>query len=103
MKTRSPYPRLSNLMEGYLHQDFDFSYDSDDDAIRDFAITQSKADVRQAVDELDRLLAEPPTGLLERFKNDVSRWDFIIGETDDEARGWLLKTRGLLVEGFRGA
>ena len=97
MKTRPPFPRLSDLMGGYLHQNFDLSYDSDDDAVRDYAVTHSDADVRQAVEELERLLAGPPTGLLERFKNDVSRWDFIIGETDDEARAWLLKTRSILV------
>ena len=90
-------------MGGYLNQDFDLSYDSDDEAIRHFAATQSAADVKQAVEELDRLLAGPPTGLLERFKEEVSRWDFIIGESDEEARVWLLKARGLLADASGGA
>lgn len=52
----------------------------------------------QVVEELDQLLAGPPTGLLERFKDEVSRWDFIIGETDSVARTWLLKARRLLTD-----
>ena len=91
-------PRLSHLMGGYLNQDFDLVYDSDEDAIRDYAVTNNPAEVAQAVDELDRLLAGPPTGLLERFKDKVSRWDFIIGEDDEEARAWLLKARRCLSE-----
>ena len=97
MKTPYPYPRLSDLMGGYLHQDFDLSYESDDAAISDYAATHRADEVSQAVEEIDQLLAGPATGLLERFKDEVSRWDFIIGETDDEARAWLLKARRILV------
>lgn len=103
MRTQPTYLRLSNLMGGYLNQDFDLCYDNDDDAIRDYATTQRVSDVKQAVEELDRLLAGPPEGLLERFKDEVSRWDFIIGETDDEARAWLLKARRLLTDASTSA
>ena len=55
----------------------------------DYAASHSEAEVSQAVEELNRLLDGPPTGLPKRFKDEVSRWEFIIGETDDVALTWL--------------
>jgi hypothetical protein len=92
------FPRLSALMGAYFHQDFDLLYDSDNEAIVDYAATHSREDVRQAVEEIDELLDDLADGLLKRFQNDVSRWDFIIGANDDEARIWLLKARRLLAD-----
>lgn len=98
MKRARPYPGLATLMGGYLHQDFDLCYEDDDAAIRDYAQTQTVERVWLTVAEVDRLLAGPSMGLLARFHADVSRWDYNIGDTDDEARAWLLKARGLLAD-----
>ncbi len=102
MTKATGFPRLKTLMGAYLNQDFDYSYEDDDVALLDYARTQPPAYVREAAEELDRLLTGPPTGLLERFKDEVSRWDFIIGENDDEARAWLVKARSVLIDAVGG-
>ena len=94
--TESKYPNLSVLMGGYLHQDYDLEYEDDDAAIRDYAATHGEPELRQTVEEFDQLLATPEAGLLRRFEDGVGDLDYIVGETDSEARAWLLKAQAII-------
>ena len=90
------FPRLTHLMGTYLNQDWDDLYANEAEAILDFARTSWAGDLRETIAEIDAMLAGPVDGLLERYARQTGPWDLRIGETDAEARAWLLDARALM-------
>lgn len=90
------YPRLSNLMGAYFNQDYDVHGDSDEDILKDYSKGHWPAENEDTVRELERLLATPLDGLLERFKDATGHDNMIIGESDTEAFEWLCNSLAVL-------
>lgn len=90
------YPALSNMMSSYFHQDYDLMGDSDAEILADFARTHSADEVRRAVAEIDRIMATPVEGLLQRYAEQTGPWDMAIGVDDISALEWLVMARGIL-------
>jgi hypothetical protein len=90
-----PFPYLSNLLAGYFHQDA-YDFDGTDEGIMldyrrsswDYQRLGTRADIR-------RLLHQHGDHLLQAIQQALAP-SLIIGETDDEARAWLMKIDRLL-------
>lgn len=89
------FPYLSQLLGGYFHQDCYDDGATNEDIMRDFNKTTwdyTRLGVRA---DIHRLLHKYRDRLLEAIQQAFSP-AIIIGETNDEARAWLLKIDALL-------
>lgn len=86
-------PVLHDLMSSYFHQDYDLMGDSDNEILIAFVQTHSPEVIRQAVAEIDHVLATPPEGLLKRYAQATGEMNMIIGDNDESAREWLVAAR----------
>jgi hypothetical protein len=89
---------LATLFRTYLHQDYDLSYRSVEDAIRAYRAQSPKPDVARSVAEIDSLLAAKLSD--DRLYHELRARGFIFypprdGET---AHTWLERARALLVD-----
>lgn len=89
------YPALKQLVTAYFNQDWDLEYNTETEVISDYARTNWRDDVEQAIEEINRYLREHPTNLLADFEAELAP-DIIIGANDDEARAWLIRARDQL-------
>ena len=109
MSKRQPqpeFPGLSNLMNTWLNQDYDIHGDTDEERLLAYALGGQPTLVQPMIDEIDRFLRFPVSGLLDRYRRETGQWNMLIGETDEQARDWLVRARetfaSVLAEGKHG-
>ena len=89
---------LTKLFRTYLHQDYDLSYRSVEDAIRAYRAQAPKNEVASTVAEIDALFASKLSddGLYRELR---SRGFIFYPPRDGEtAHAWLSRARALLVD-----
>jgi CdiI immunity protein len=89
------YEQLQQLVNAYFHQDWPDDHGDEEAVLTDFVHTNWSDDVQQTIAQIDRYLAEHPTGVLESFVSDFNPM-ITIGADDAEARAWLERARAHL-------
>lgn len=89
------FPYLETLLGGYFHQDcYDFG-ETDEDIIRAFNKSSWEYQRLGARADIKRLLHEHPDDLLTAVQ-EIFQPSVTVGETDPEAREWLMKIEALI-------
>ena len=96
--TKSPYPHLDRLLGGYFHQDCYDDGESDGDIVANYIDTQSEAAVAATLRDIERFVADHPTGMLTAFERAFNP-SILIGENDGEAKDWLTTIASRLRQG----
>lgn len=86
---------LSNLMSTWLNQDYDIHGDTDEQRIYAYTSISDVQLLREIIREIEQLLALPTPGLLALYRAKTGMWNMMIGETDDDARRWLVRAHAV--------
>lgn len=89
MMPMEPYPSLKHFLGGYFHQDCYDAGDTDEDIVRDFVDTTWDYQRFGLIADIHRILHQHGNDLLKALDQAFAP-DIVIGETDEEAKAWLL-------------